>query len=220
MKLPILRETPHWLAINKPAGIIVEENPWETSIQKMTLEYLSKSSKKPYLGIVHRLDRVTSGVLLLAKKKSALKELNEQFRLRKVRKTYWAIVENAPPKENGALRHWLRKDQKNKKAILFPEEKKDSTKCSLSYQLLAQNSKGYLLEIYPETGRFHQIRVQLSSIGCPIIGDEKYGSSSAYLSKSVALHARKLSFKDPKANQKIVLTASPPKNSYWNTFDL
>ncbi|MFK7908425.1 MAG: RluA family pseudouridine synthase [Chitinophagales bacterium] len=193
----ILKETPQYLVINKPAGLIVEKNPYESpTIEEMALTYLQASKPNAYLGIVHRLDRVTSGVLLLAKKKSALKNFNEQFRLRKVRKTYLALVENAPQKTKASLTHWLQKDLKNKKAIISSSPAKNASECKLRYRLLKTTAMGYLLEIQPHTGKFHQIRAQLSAIGCPIVGDQKYGGSGDFGLNAVALHASKLQFRD------------------------
>ena len=220
MNLKIILETSHFLVINKPHGLIVEQNPWENSLESQVRNYLSKNSKNPFLGIVHRLDRVTSGALILAKKKSALIDLNEQFRQKKVQKTYLAIVENMPINEKDILKNWLKKDLKNKKAILFSKPQKDAYECSLSYQIIASNSIGHLLEIKPKTGKFHQIRAQLSAIGCPILGDEKYGSTLPFFKNSVALHASKLSFKNPQTGEIIQIKADLSKNDFWNTFIL
>lgn len=195
---PILYENSHWLAINKTAGILVEHSKHGfPSVQDTVFEYLSKNEKRPFVGIIHRLDRPTSGVLLLAKKKNALKLFNEQFRLRKIRKSYLAIVENPPPNASGKLQHWLKKDSKNHKALIFQQPEKEAIECLLTYRLLEKNDRGYLLEILPKTGKYHQIRAQLSAIGCPIIGDEKYGATTNFHENAVALHAWKLKGKDP-----------------------
>lgn len=220
MNFEILLETSHFLIINKPHGLIVEQNPWEDSVESQVQKHLAKTSKKPYLGIVHRLDRVTSGALILAKKKNALKNLNEQFRLKKVQKTYLAIVGNEPPNEKAILKNWLKKDLKNKKAILFSDLQKGAFECSLSYEKIASNSVGHLLKIKPKTGKFHQIRAQLSNIGCPIIGDEKYGSKIFFLKNSVALHASELAFKNPQTGTFTMVKAPLPKNVFWNSFTL
>jgi 23S rRNA pseudouridine1911/1915/1917 synthase len=220
MNFEILLETPHFLVVNKPHGIIVEQNPWEDSVEIQVQNYLSKKSKKSYLGIIHRLDRVTSGALILAKKKSALKDLNEQFRLKKVQKTYLAIVEKEPPNEKDILKNWLKKDQKNKKAILFSEPNKNATKCILSYEKITSNSTGHLLKIKPKTGKFHQIRAQLANIDCPIIGDEKYGAKTPFQKNYICLHAHELTFKNPHTNKLTHIKAPLPKNKYWNSFNL
>ncbi len=195
----IIKETPQYLAINKPAGLIVEKNPYESpTIEEMALEYLQSSKPNAYLGIIHRLDRVTSGVLILAKKKSALKAFNEQFSRRQVQKTYLALVENSPSKMKATLTHWLEKDFKNKRAIIHNNPSKNAVKCQLRYRLLQEHSKRYVLEIQPLTGKFHQIRGQLAAIGCPIVGDEKYGAdfNPNFGKIKIGLHAHKLKFRD------------------------
>ncbi|MEM6698174.1 MAG: RluA family pseudouridine synthase [Bacteroidota bacterium] len=215
-KLSIIKETKHWLAINKQAGLIVERNPFETpTIETLVTEYLSQQYRNPYVGIAHRLDRVTSGVLLIAKKKSALRKLNEQFRERSVQKIYFAIVENKPLQEEAILVDWLLKDQKNKRAIIYEKSVEGSGKVELKYRIVEQLSAGYLLEVKPKTGKFHQIRVQLSNIGCPILGDEKYGAQQTYFNRAIALHAQQLSFNDPSTNERITLIADFPKNNVW-----
>lgn len=218
MRVEILLETPHFLVINKPHGLIVEQNPWEDSVENQVQNYLSKNSKKIYLGIVHRLDRVTSGALVLAKKKSALKDLNEQFRLKKIRKTYLAIVENEPPNKKGVLKSWLKKDLIKKRAIIYSKPQKDTVECSLSYEKIASNEVGHLLKIKPKTGRFHQIRAQFSHINCPIIGDEKYGSKTPFFKNSVALHASELVFKNPQNDELVRIKAPFPENDFWDAF--
>ncbi|NUQ25354.1 MAG: RNA pseudouridine synthase [Saprospiraceae bacterium] len=196
--MTILAETPQWIAINKPAGLVVERDKYGyPSAEEEVRAYLRKQNKRePFVGIVHRLDRPVSGVLLLAKKKSALKQLNEQFRLRQVQKVYWAVVENRPPGDQGLLEGWIQKDVMGKKAVYSKEAVKGALPCSLSYKLLAEAEGRYLLEIIPHTGKFHQIRVQLAAIGCPIIGDQAYGSTVEYASNAIALHARVLSFSE------------------------
>jgi len=218
MKPDIISETNHWLVLNKPAGMVVEKNPWERAVEDLVLEYLSGKQKKPFVGIVHRLDRVTSGVLVVAKKKAALKNLNTQFQNRKVQKTYFALVEKAPPSPSGHLRHFLFKDLKNKKALLFETPKKSTSACALFYQIMDSKSDLFLLKIRPETGRFHQIRAQLAAIGCPILGDKKYGAQRDYFEQSVALHAGELIFSDPADNKRISAKAPFPTNKFWMPF--
>ena len=210
-KLIILQETKHWLAINKPAGLIVERSPFEhPTIESLVWEYLSGQLKKPYLGIVHRLDRVTSGVLLLAKKKQALKLLNEQFRLKQIQKTYLALTEREPPAKQGKLIHWLETDQKNKRALIHTKDGRNRALVELNYEVVEKQEQAYLLKINPLSGKFHQIRAQLAAINCPIIGDEKYGSSIEYPDRTIALHAWQLDFHDPLSKGLIQLSAPPP----------
>lgn len=215
----ILHETPHWIAINKPAGTIVENNPFESpTIESLVFDYLKKTKTKPYLGIVHRLDRVTSGVLLLAKKKSALRNLNEQFANRSVRKTYLAAITNVPTNPKGVLKHWLIKDQKNKKAVIYDRPQSQGQEVQLKYQILERKGDFTLLEIQPLSGKFHQIRAQLGALGFPIVGDDKYGSDVLAKARKIALHAWKLQISDPQSREKIELKAPLPEEVYWAPF--
>lgn len=215
-KETILLETKSLLAINKPSGLIVEQSRFEyPTIEDLAMEYLTKQRKQPYVGIIHRLDRVTSGVLLLAKKKSVLKNLNEQFRNKQVQKQYLAIVEDLPTPQDGILQHWLEKDQKNKRAIIHAAEHPKAVYCELTYRVVAEKQLGYLLQLTPKTGRFHQIRAQLAFIGCPIVGDIKYGSRFNEIDRCIALHAQAIQFQLPNQEKKIEIQAAPPSNDYW-----
>lgn len=206
-------ETPQWLVVNKPGGLLVERSLYDfPSVEVEVENYLKAQSMRPFVGIVHRLDRAVSGVLLVAKKKQALKLLNEQFRDRKVKKRYWALVENAPPQAQGLLSGWLLKDQLQKKAFIFEQQRTGTLACSLEYKSLGQKSGLTWLEIDLHTGKFHQIRAQLAAIHCPIAGDEKYGAtSSSYARDAIALHARSLGFFDPSTGKWVEAVAEPPK---------
>lgn len=247
-KLKIIEESPQFIVVNKRAGLITERNPFEKiTVESLVEEYFktgirkpyslennqvktnnkggkrplkapAKSSKAPFVGIVHRLDRVTSGAMVFAKKKSSLKKLNDQWSRRKIQKTYLAIVENTPPNPQGTLRHYLVKNQKSKQAEVHNKEIKDSQQCTLSYQLLHSSSNGHLLQINLPTGRFHQIRAQLAHIGCPIIGDEKYGAKKAHLPLAICLHAWKLQFRDPVSNEEVEAVAELPHTRFWQDF--
>lgn len=193
MDLSIVYEDDKILVVNKLPGLIVEKNPFESpTIESMVEDYLQKQKRNPFVGIVHRLDRVTSGALLFAKKKSILKLWNEYFREKQIKKTYIGLTEKALPKEAGTLKHWLFKDQKNKKSIAFPFKKKDTKLCVLDYKLLEKNDDFFKYEIQPITGKFHQIRVQFAEAGAPLNGDVKYGGS-AKIERQIALHASSLS---------------------------
>jgi len=216
----ILKETKHWLAVNKPAGMAVEGSKvGSPTVQSLIFNYLSQKEKKPYTGMVHRLDRVTTGVLLIAKKKSILKELNELFRIRQIQKTYLALSDQAPKQEKSILVHHLLQDRDKRKAILFDHPKAGTKECRLEYQHLAHSDMGYhLFQVNLLTGKYHQIRAQLSNINCPIVGDEKYDSKAAYYKGEVALHAWQLQFEDPIEKKVVKITAPPPNNPFWNDF--
>ncbi len=219
--LQIIFENKDYIVVNKQAGLISEKSPYEEeTVESQVLNHLSKSRKNPYLGIIHRLDRVTSGVLMMAKKKSILVKYNEFFRQRKVQKTYLAIVKNKPPKASGILKNFLVKNQKEKRSDIVEHATKNSVNCSLTYRLLDQNDKGYLLEIKPKTGRFHQIRAQLAHISLPIIGDDKYGSEQNYQPLSICLHAWKLKIPVVGSSDYETFIAPLPDNSFWKDFKL
>lgn len=212
----ILQETKWWLALNKPAGLIVERNPYENpTIEDLVINYLTDKERRCSLGIVHRLDRVTSGVLIMAKRKAALRHLNRQFAERRVQKVYWAVVQQAPPAASGRLHHWLEKDQRGKRAIIYPEAHPRAQEVSLHYRVFRQDPGRIWLEVVPETGKFHQIRAQLAAAGCPILGDEKYGAAVEPGAREIALHARSLSFRDPQTEVELCLEAPVPQRSIW-----
>jgi 23S rRNA pseudouridine1911/1915/1917 synthase len=221
MTLTILFETDDFLVVNKPAGLLVEISEHGfPSVEKWALDYQQTKKKKPFVGIVHRLDRPVSGALLLAKKPSILKLLNEQFREKTVEKTYLAIAENEPPKTRGCLTHWLLKDLKNKRAEVSLKKVKGSAECVLHYELRQQNTRGFLIEVHPKTGKFHQIRAQLAAVGCPIIGDERYGARQLYRPDSIALHAHRLKFSSPVTNEGLEISAPPPADELWQSFEV
>jgi len=220
LHLPILFENKHWLAVNKIPKLSVERSPYgEPTIESLVFDHISKAYKNPYVGIIHRLDRVTTGVLLFAKRKSTLRKINEQFRNRVTKKTYLAIVENQPTKSKATLTNLLWKDRATRKGMVSPTKIKGSTECILSYEVIGQNEFGYLLKVQPITGRFHQIRVQLSHIGCPILGDKKYGATKNHSPNSVALHAWKLSLINPTTETPITIIAPLQENVWWKGFE-
>ena len=214
--LEIVHENNDYIIVNKMAGLISEKSPYEDcTVETQVLNHLLKNNRKPYIGIIHRLDRVTSGVLILAKKKSILVEFNELFSSRKIQKTYLAIVKNKPPKNKEILINFLVKNTLEKKADIVQVKTKDTLDCSLSYEVIGQNDYGYLLEVKPKTGRFHQIRAQLANIGLPIIGDEKYGSDQEYFPLSICLHAWKLTYQVAGSKELKTFEAPLPKNVFW-----
>ena len=214
--LEVIHENNDYIVVNKAAGLISEQSPYEAvTVENQVFNHILKSKRKPYVGIIHRLDRVTSGVLILAKKKSILVEFNNLFSSRKVQKTYLAIVTNMPAKNKGNLVNFLVKNNKEKKAEIVQSKSKDTQNCMLSYKVIGQNDVGYLLEVKPKTGRFHQIRAQLANIGLPIIGDEKYGSDSTYVPLSVCLHAWKLTFEESGTKELKTFEAPLPNHDFW-----
>ncbi|MEB8327748.1 RNA pseudouridine synthase [Flavobacteriaceae bacterium KMM 6897] len=214
--LEVVHENNDYIVVNKMAGLISEKSLYEDcTVEDQVLNHLLKNKRKPYIGIIHRLDRVTSGVLIFAKKKSILVEFNDLFSSRKVQKTYLAIVKKKPPKNKGNLVNFLVKNNLEKRADIVQSKSKDSLDCILSYQVIDKNDFGYLLEIKPKTGRFHQIRAQLANIGLPIIGDEKYGSDQAYYPLSVCLHAWKLTYQVSGSKEFKTFEAPLPKNDFW-----
>jgi 23S rRNA pseudouridine1911/1915/1917 synthase len=219
LPLSVLTENANWLAINKPAGLIVERNPFESpTVEELVFDHLASKTKKPYVGIVHRLDRVTSGVMIFAKKKSILRKLNEQFAQQKNQKTYLAITESVPSEKTGTLRHWLYKNQKEKRADIFHRPGENRKEVVLTYKLLKEWKGMALLEITPLTGKFHQIRAQLAAINCPVLGDVKYGAQQPYETLSVGLHAWKLQIQDPVSNEDLILEVPYPDQKIWNAF--
>ena len=215
-KLEIVHENNDYIVVNKMAGLISEKSPYEDcTVEVQILDYLLKSKRNPFVGVIHRLDRVTSGVLIFAKKKSVLVAFNTLFSSRKVQKTYLAIVKNKPPKNKGDLHNFLVKNNLKKRADIVQSKSKDSLDCILSYEVIDQNDFGYLLEIKPKTGRFHQIRAQLTAIGLPIIGDEKYGSEQEYFPLSICLHAWKLTYQITGSKESKTFEAPVPKNPFW-----
>lgn len=220
--LSILAETKHWLAVNKNAGQSVEGfNDRYLTTENQVFDYLSKQYKNPYVGIVHRLDRVTSGALLIAKRKSALKKLNEAFAQGAVEKIYVAVISQSPEPSKATLTHWLTKSQIEKRAIIHNTFTENAKRVVLEYEVLQEVKNKVLLKVKPQTGKFHQIRAQLATIARPIVGDEKYGSKSEYLENAIALHAYQLAFPYPNLEgEKIKVTAPLPNTSLWRQFDL
>ncbi len=184
-------------------------------IQQQVFDYLvGQGKRRPYVGIVHRIDRPVSGVLLVAKKKQALKLLNEQFRNRRVQKTYLAVTEGIPGTASADVQHYLRRTADRKKAIVSDVAAADAAACRLQFRTrtTAPVRQIALLEVQPFQGRYHQIRAQLAAIGHPIVGDAAYGSSQSYLANTIALHAYRLSFTDPLSGERQTIVAPPTPN--------
>lgn len=207
-QLVILYEDEVLLVCNKTAGLMVEpdRNNFPNLLQHAK-NYLKETTneKLPYVQHLHRLDRPVSGVVLFTKKKEYLRNLSEQFAQRNVSKHYLALTSNAPKQMTGVLEQWHRKEKK--KAVIVPEGTEFAEKVKLEYSIIPQG-KYFLWDIKLHTGKFHQIRIQLSNLGCPILGDELYGSTDVYLPNSIALHASKLSIQHPVSQHQITFEAS------------
>ncbi|MCT4629755.1 RluA family pseudouridine synthase [Winogradskyella sp.] len=217
--LQILQEDNHIIVVNKRAGDIVQgDKTGDQPLNEIVKTYIKDKYNKPgnvYLGVVHRLDRPTTGIVLFSKTSKALPRLNKLFAEKKAKKTYWALVKNQPPNEEGRLIHWLKKNPKNNKSTAYNKEVEGSKKAILNYKILKKLDHFFLLEIDLETGRHHQIRCQLSKIGCPIKGDLKYGFARSNKDASISLHARRLEFTHPVKKEKIAITAPLPNDALW-----
>jgi len=217
IELDLIHENNDYLVVNKTAGLISEQSAFENStVEDQVYKHLIKKNQKPFIGVIHRLDRVTSGGLIFAKKKSVLVEFNEMFRTHKVQKTYLAVVKKKPARVKEKLVNYLFKNNLSKSADIVQLKTKGAQESILSYEVIDKNEFGYLLEIKPKTGRFHQIRAQLAHIGLPIIGDEKYGSDQKYSPLSICLHARKLSYQITSSKEIKTYKAPLPENIFWN----
>lgn len=172
------------------------------------------------MGVVHRLDRPTTGIVLFAKTSKALPRLNKLFAEKTAKKTYWALVKNQPPKIEDTLTHWLLKNPKNNKSTAYPKEVTGGKKAILHYKIIQKLDNFYLLEVDLKTGRHHQIRVQLASIGCPIKGDLKYGFDRSNKDASISLHARTLKFVHPVKKETVEFIAPLPNDPLWKACEV
>ncbi|MEJ1222106.1 RluA family pseudouridine synthase [Sediminicola sp. 1XM1-17] len=218
--LQVLYEDNHLIAINKRPGDIVQgDKTGDAPLSEVVKEYLKKKYNKPgnvYLGVAHRLDRPTSGIVVFAKTSKALPRLNKLFADKDAKKTYWAVVKNAPEQQTATLTHWMKRNTKQNKSYAHKKEVPESKKAILDYRLLKKLDNYFLLEIDLKTGRHHQIRSQLNAIGSPIKGDLKYGFDRSNKDGSIHLHARSLSFVHPVKKELLQLIAPPPEEPIWN----
>jgi 23S rRNA pseudouridine1911/1915/1917 synthase len=221
--MEVIYEDNHIIAVNKTCNEIVQgDKTGDTPLSEQLKQWLKEKYQKPgnvFVGVPHRLDRPVSGVVLFAKTSKALARLNEMFRLGKVKKTYWAIVKNPPPKEEDQLTHWLSRNEQQNKTYAYDEERPHTKEAILRYKLIARSDNYYLLEIDLKTGRHHQIRAQLSKIGCPIKGDLKYGFDRSNPKGGISLHARSAEFVHPISKTPLQILAPAPPDALWGELE-
>ena len=220
--MEVLFEDNHLIAINKSVKEIVQsDKSGDLSLEEQLKKYIKDKYKKPgnvFLGVTHRIDRPVSGVVLFARTSKSLTRLNQMFKDKEVKKIYWAIVREKPPKDSDTLIHFLTRDTNKNKSYVSDKEKKGSKPAMLSYRILDKSEQYYLLEIDLQTGRHHQIRSQLSKIGCPIRGDLKYGYPRSNADGGISLHSRIIEFNHPVNHAHIKIIADPPEDKLWNFF--
>ena len=221
INIDVIFEDNHLIAVNKKSGEIVQgDKTGDEPLSERVKKYLKVKYNKPgnvFLGTIHRIDRPTSGIVIFAKTSKALSRMNEKFRQNKISKTYWAIVKNRLPKKNDLLEHYLLKNQKKNKSFLSTEEKGKLS--ILEYNFLNNLNNYFLYEIFLKTGRHHQIRVQLSTMGSPIKGDLKYGAKRSNPNGGINLHAKKIDFNHPVTKENVSIEANCPKEKIWNSIN-
>jgi 23S rRNA pseudouridine1911/1915/1917 synthase len=221
--IEILYEDNYIIAVNKRASDLSQsDKTGDISLDSEIKKYLAAKNNKPeevFLGVVHRLDRPVSGVILYARTSKALERLNEMLRKGEVRKTYLAIVKEKPPEGRAKIVHYLRKNEKQNKTFVYDREVKGSKQAKLAYSIAGRSNRYYLLEIELHTGRHHQIRAQLAKIGCPVKGDLKYGYPRSNKDGSISLMSRRIEFIHPVKKEKMVITAPLPEGDIWEKFN-
>lgn len=222
--LSVLYEDNHLIIINKPGGALVQgDKTGDAPISDDVKQYIKQKYNKPgdvFLGLIHRLDRPVSGIVIFARTSKALARMNEMFKDKEVQKTYWAVVQNPPKEVSGTITTYTIKDSTVLKARVFSKEVPKSKICILDYKIIQESDRYFLLEVHPHTGRYHQIRSQLSFIGSPIKGDIKYGYPRTNPNGCIQLHARKVEFVHPVSKELIKVTAPVPLNDVlWQSFE-
>jgi len=218
----VLYEDNHIIVVNKAVGEIVQaDKTGDAPLSDAVKAYIKHKYQKPgdvFLGVTHRLDRPTTGIVLFARTSKALARLNDMFRSHDlIKKTYWAIVQGKPPVPEARLENWLIRREAQNKTFVVNQGTKDARLAILEYHTLASGDRYTLLEINLLTGRHHQIRCQLAALGCPVRGDLKYGAKRSNPDGGISLHARKIEFIHPVSKQNIVITAPPPDDNLWNS---
>lgn len=220
--MTVVYEDNHVIIVNKSSSEIVQsDKTGDKPLSETVKEYIKEAYAKPgnvFLGVVHRLDRPVSGLVMFARTSKALPRLNDMFRSGEVSKKYWAIVKDAPPKQHDTLEHWLVRNEKQNKSYAYDREVPNSKKAILEYRVIGRSDNYCLLEVDLKTGRHHQIRCQLAKIGCPIKGDLKYGAKRSNPDGSISLHARSMSFVHPVSKKTIEVEAPVPDDKLWHSF--
>ena len=220
--MEVIYEDNHIIIVSKTSSEIVQgDKTGDTPLSETVKQYLKEKYHKPgnvFVGVVHRLDRPVSGLVVFAKTSKALARLNEMFKNGDVHKTYWAVVKNCPREPEATLEHYLVRNEKQNKSYVYDREKPGAKKAILHYRLIGRSENYYLLEVDLKTGRHHQIRCQLAKIGCPIKGDLKYGFPRSNPDGSISLHARRVSFVHPVSKELIDVEAPLPDGNLWHGF--
>jgi 23S rRNA pseudouridine1911/1915/1917 synthase len=220
--MQVLYEDNHILIVNKEVGEIVQhDTTGDTPLEETLKKYIREKYNKPgevFLGIVHRIDRPVSGIVVFARTSKALARLNSMMAGREIEKTYWAVVRQLPPLTEGTLEHYIERNTQKNRSYCYPAPRGEARKAVLHYKLIGSSDRYHLLEIKLETGRHHQIRCQLAAIGSPIRGDLKYGYPRSNPGGGISLHAARIRFEHPVSHQMIALFAPPPQDTLWTAF--
>lgn len=223
MAIEVLYEDNHLIGVNKKAGDITQgDKTGDETLPDKVKSWLKVKYDKPgnvFCGVIHRLDRPTSGIVLLAKTSKGLSRMNAMFQKKQVQKTYWAIVEEKPSTDSGSLSDYLKKNEKQNKSYVVKKDTPDAKHAELDFKLIVSSDRYHLLEINPRTGRHHQIRTQLAHLGTVIKGDLKYGAKRSNGDGSISLHARKIQFIHPVSKESISITAPVPNDNLWKWFE-
>ena len=218
--IQVLYEDNHFIAVNKrPSDIVQGDKTGDEPLSEVVQSWLAEKYNKPgkaFLGVIHRLDRPVSGVVLFAKTSKGLSRMSDLFRKKEIQKTYWATVYKAPETMEGILNDFLVKDSSKNKSRVTGKKTPGAKESKLTYKLIGESDRFFFLEVKPQTGRHHQIRVQLAAMGCIIKGDLKYGAPRSNKDASIHLHARSIAFTHPITKKPIVISAHPPEDSVWD----
>ena len=223
MKFDVIYEDNHLIAVNKPAGALVQRDATaDMAMSDVVKKYIKNKYDKPgdvFLGTIHRIDRPVSGVTIYARTSKALTRMNELWRNKSIKKQYIALSHKSPEEFSGKLIHYISKNEAKNKVNVYDKERSNSKRSETDYELLSRINNVFAFKVKPITGRSHQIRAQFAKMGCPLIGDLKYGASEGLEDQSVGLHAFSLAFEHPVKKVRVVIKAKPPKRPPWNFFD-